>query len=42
VDVTVDEIDITRVSVGQPVTLTLDALPEVTLAATVETLSPLA
>lgn len=42
VDVTVDEIDITRVSVGQPVTLTLDALPEVTLAATVETIGPLA
>ncbi len=42
VDVTVDEIDITRVSAGQPVTLTLDALTDLALPASVESIAPLA
>lgn len=42
VDVTVDEIDITRVSAGQPVTLTLDALTDLALPASVELIAPLA
>jgi HlyD family secretion protein len=36
VDVTVDEIDIGRVAEGQPVTITLDALPDVRLAGQIE------
>ncbi len=36
IDVTVDEIDIGRVAVGQPVTITLDALPGETLAGWVD------
>lgn len=35
VQTTVDELDIAQVEIGQPVTLTLDALPNVTLAGTV-------
>jgi HlyD family secretion protein len=36
IDVTVDEIDIGRVAVGQPVTITLDALPGETLSGQVD------
>jgi HlyD family secretion protein len=42
VDVTVDEIDIPRLAAGQPVTLTLDALPGVALPGVVESIGPLA
>ncbi|MBC8159899.1 MAG: efflux RND transporter periplasmic adaptor subunit [Roseiflexaceae bacterium] len=42
VDVAVDEIDVSRITAGQPVTLTLDALPDVAIAATVERIAPLA
>nr|HRC76927.1 efflux RND transporter periplasmic adaptor subunit [Kouleothrix sp.] len=42
VDVTVDEIDVSRIAAGQPVTLTLDALPGLALPGAVETISPLA
>jgi HlyD family secretion protein len=42
VDVTVDEIDVSRIRAGQPVTLTLDALPDLTLPGTVESVAPLA
>lgn len=41
VDVAVDEIDIARLEVGQPVTLTLDALPDLQLPGTVESIAPL-
>ena len=41
VDVTVDEIDVSRIAAGQPVTLTLDALPGAALPGVVETISPL-
>ncbi len=39
-DVSVDEVDVARVAAGQPVTVTLDALPNATLAATVESIAP--
>jgi HlyD family secretion protein len=39
-DVSVDEVDVARVAAGQPVTITLDALPNLTLAATVERIAP--
>jgi HlyD family secretion protein len=39
VDVTVDEIDIGRVSEGQPVTVTLDALPGVAIGGGVDTIA---
>ena len=42
VDVAVDEIDVPRLAVGQPVTLTLDALPGLALPGMVEAISPLA
>ncbi|HEX5691496.1 MAG TPA: efflux RND transporter periplasmic adaptor subunit, partial [Roseiflexaceae bacterium] len=42
VDVAVDEIDVSRLSVGQPVTLTLDALPGLALAGEVASINPLA
>jgi HlyD family secretion protein len=42
VNVTVDEVDISRIVAGQPVTLTLDALPSTTLTGRVETIAPLA
>jgi HlyD family secretion protein len=42
IDVAVDEIDISRLSAGQPVTLTLDALPGVALPGQVASISPLA
>jgi HlyD family secretion protein len=42
VDVTVDEKDVSRLTSGQPVTLTLDALPGLALPGTVETIAPLA
>lgn len=41
VDVTVDEIDVSRIAAGQPVTLTLDALPDAALPGVVEAISPL-
>ncbi len=41
-DVSVDEIDVARVQAGQPVTVTLDALPELALPGTVRAVSPLA
>ncbi len=41
-DVAVDEVDVARVTVGQPVTVTLDALPNVLLSATVEKIAPTA
>ncbi len=41
VDVAVDEIDVARVQLSQPVTLTLDALPGVALSGTVESIAPL-
>jgi HlyD family secretion protein len=42
VDVAVDEIDVSRLSVGQPVTLTLDALPGLALPGSIESINPLA
>ena len=42
VDVAVDEIDVSRLSAGQPVTLTLDALPGVALPGEVASINPLA
>jgi HlyD family secretion protein len=42
VDVTVDEIDVSRISAGQPVTLTLDALPDLALPGTVQSIAPVA
>ncbi|HWQ12823.1 MAG TPA: efflux RND transporter periplasmic adaptor subunit [Roseiflexaceae bacterium] len=42
VDVTVDEIDVARIAAGQPVTLTLDALPDLTLRGEVLSIAPLA
>lgn len=42
VNVTVDEVDISRIVAGQPVTLTLDALPGTALTGRVETIAPLA
>jgi HlyD family secretion protein len=42
VDVTVDEVDVSRLAAGQPVTLTLDALPGLALPGVVEGISPLA
>jgi HlyD family secretion protein len=42
VDVAVDEIDVSRLAVGQPVTLTLDALPGVALPGQVASINPLA
>jgi HlyD family secretion protein len=41
VDVTVDEIDVASLAPAQPVELTLDALPELQLSGSVETISPL-
>ncbi|GAB4198608.1 MAG: efflux RND transporter periplasmic adaptor subunit [Roseiflexaceae bacterium] len=41
VDVAVDEIDVARVQISQPVTLTLDALAGLALAGTVESIAPL-
>lgn len=41
VDVAVDEIDVSRISAGQVVTLTLDALPDVAILASVERIAPL-
>jgi HlyD family secretion protein len=41
VDVTVDEIDVASLAPAQPVELTLDALPELRLTGSVETISPL-
>lgn len=41
-DVAVDEVDVARVAVGQLVTVTLDALPNALLAATVEKIAPTA
>jgi len=42
IDVNLSETDAARVQVGQPVTLTFDALPNVTLKGTVATISPAA
>jgi HlyD family secretion protein len=42
VNVTVDEVDISRIAAGQPVTLTLDALQGTALTGRVETIAPLA
>ena len=39
-DVLVDEVDVAQVSPGQAVTVTLDALPNLALAATVEKIAP--
>jgi HlyD family secretion protein len=41
VDVAVDEIDVSRLAVGQPVTLTLDALPGLALPGQVDSINPL-
>ena len=41
VDVAVDEVDVSRLAVAQPVTLTLDALPGLTLPGKVESIDPL-
>ncbi|WP_298816041.1 efflux RND transporter periplasmic adaptor subunit [Chloroflexus sp.] len=41
VDVTVDEIDVAQIAVGQPVTLVLDALPNLDLRGTVARINPL-
>lgn len=41
-DVAVDEVDVARVTVGQLVTVTLDALPNALLSATVEKIAPTA
>lgn len=42
IDITVDEIDIARIQVGQPATVTLDALPDLQLAGTVDQIAPTA
>jgi HlyD family secretion protein len=42
VDVTVDEVDISRLGLSQPVTLTLDALLDLALGGQVESIAPLA
>jgi HlyD family secretion protein len=42
VDVAVDEIDVSRLAIGQPVTLTLDALPGLALPGRVDSINPLA
>jgi len=42
VDVAVDEIDVSRLAVSQPVTLTLDALPGLNLQGRVASINPLA
>ncbi len=42
VDVSLSETDAAKVQVGQPVTLTFDALPETTITGTVSTISPAA
>ncbi len=42
IDVEVDEIDIGRVAVGQPVSITLDALPEREIAGHIEAIAPTA
>ncbi len=42
IEVNVDEIDIVNVKVGQPVALTLDALPDETIAASVASIAPVA
>ncbi len=41
VDVTVDEIDVAQIAVGQPVQLVLDALSDLNLRGTVERINPL-
>lgn len=41
VDVTVDEIDVAQIAVGQPVILVLDALPNLNLRGTVARINPL-
>lgn len=41
-DVSVDEVDVARVAVGQPVTITLDALPKALLQGMVEKIAPAA
>jgi HlyD family secretion protein len=41
-DVAVDEVDVAQVAVGQLVTITLDALPQVLLSATVQKIAPTA
>jgi HlyD family secretion protein len=40
VDITVDEIDVAKISPGQEVLLTLDALPDVEITGTVERIAP--
>lgn len=40
IDVLVDEVDIARIAVGQPVTVTLDALPNELFAGVVERIAP--
>ncbi|HMO57034.1 MAG TPA: efflux RND transporter periplasmic adaptor subunit [Roseiflexaceae bacterium] len=42
VDVSVDEIDVSRLAIDQPATLVLDALPELSLSGRVESIAPLA
>ena len=42
VDVSLSETDAAKVQVGQPVTLTFDALPDATLSGTVATVAPVA
>jgi HlyD family secretion protein len=42
VTVTVDEVDIAKIRAGQPVSLTLDALPDASLSGTVASIAPLA
>ena len=42
VDITVDEIDVGRLAVGQAAQVTLDALPDVTLDGTVRRIAPAA
>jgi HlyD family secretion protein len=42
VNVTVDEVDISRIRVSQPVTLTLDALPGAALSGSIQSVAPLA
>lgn len=42
IDVSLSESDVAKVQVGQPVTLTFDALPDVTLIGKVATVSPVA
>ena len=42
VDVTIDELDVADVAVGQPVRMILDALPELDLRGSVERINPLA